>query len=344
MNARVLGRMAPVALSALLIACAPSPVSAQDGRAAIVASADAPAPTPLSPEAREHIRLFSAQFPWFDLHGRDPDSQAVLRLDNKVAADGFDPASAAYWDELELRMRRQLPWRFVGRDSRQAEPARANATPPPAVAQPPGDPIGTALAQYKLAWDACDALYSRKKIKTHVAFANCADANLIGSMAAAGWPYMDVLYALVSQHLTVAEKADKRQISGAEFGAENERLWSVANAEVQRRDLANARARANSDAAARAAAAQERTAAAAEAAALAQSDMAAQIQAQAAAQADAERRAALLRFSAGMLRPPGGAGGFGASLQNGLNAAAGIPAPVRTVCERNGNEVSCVSQ
>lgn len=84
-----------------------------------------------------------------------------------------------------------------------------------------------------------------------------------------------------------------------------------------------------------------------------------QIELQQAQQADAERRAALMRFSAGMMAPTR-SGSFGESVSNGVGAYTGAPvpsyapplnppipmpsAPIRTVCSRNGRDVECVTQ
>ena len=50
-------------------------------------------------------------------------SQTVLRLDFELAKSGLDPAKATYWEELEMRMRAELPWRFAKTDPWPAEPS-----------------------------------------------------------------------------------------------------------------------------------------------------------------------------------------------------------------------------
>ena len=65
-----------------------------------------------SPIVQRYIREFSDEFDWYDSSGRDRDSGRVLMLDREVAAEGYNPESAEYWDELRNRMREILPKRF----------------------------------------------------------------------------------------------------------------------------------------------------------------------------------------------------------------------------------------
>lgn len=63
---------------------------------------------------QDNVEDFSSRYPWYNPRDkRHVDSQIVLQLDNAVAADGYDPASPEYWDELEDRMKDYLPRRFA---------------------------------------------------------------------------------------------------------------------------------------------------------------------------------------------------------------------------------------
>lgn len=69
-----------------------------------------------------HARDFMAENKWYRPDGRDEDSAIVLAIDNTLVAEGFDPKTEEYWDELRTRAARRLPERF----------ARASAPPPSA--------------------------------------------------------------------------------------------------------------------------------------------------------------------------------------------------------------------
>lgn len=76
---------------------------------------------------------FKSRHPWFQL-GKDEDSDIVSALDNRVSADGFDPSSPEYWDELEDRMRKRLPHRFKKSKTTEEE------DPPPVTKKRNGGP------------------------------------------------------------------------------------------------------------------------------------------------------------------------------------------------------------
>jgi hypothetical protein len=51
---------------------------------------------------RENTQRFQSRNPWY---GKDADATQVTReIDAQVAADGYDPSTAAYWQELESRL------------------------------------------------------------------------------------------------------------------------------------------------------------------------------------------------------------------------------------------------
>lgn len=95
-------------------------------------------PSRIPPAVQAYVEDFTDNHDWYDPRDpRDIDSQTVLRLDQAVAADGFDPAGQDYWDELNDRMRQHLPHRFEpvqrpARQQAQAAPQRRG----PAVAAP----------------------------------------------------------------------------------------------------------------------------------------------------------------------------------------------------------------
>lgn len=69
---------------------------------------------------------------WYDPQGGNDDSAVVMALDNKIAAEGFDPTTPEYWDELERRASKVLPHRFNGDgdDDERTESRPARRGPP----------------------------------------------------------------------------------------------------------------------------------------------------------------------------------------------------------------------
>jgi len=50
---------------------------------------------------------------WYDIHGRDPDSQIVQTVERGVASEGWDPRQPEYWQEVDNRIKKYLPHRFA---------------------------------------------------------------------------------------------------------------------------------------------------------------------------------------------------------------------------------------
>jgi hypothetical protein len=65
--------------------------------------------------ARSNARIFATRHSdWFD--GNNADSKVAVKLDRKLRAEGFNPATADFWNELEDRLKDELPHRFEGKD------------------------------------------------------------------------------------------------------------------------------------------------------------------------------------------------------------------------------------
>jgi hypothetical protein len=54
---------------------------------------------------------------WYDPNGGDEDSQIAKVIDTKLAQEGYDPASADYWEELDNRLQKRLPHLYNQRSS-----------------------------------------------------------------------------------------------------------------------------------------------------------------------------------------------------------------------------------
>jgi len=67
---------------------------------------------------------------WYDPSGKDEDSAIVKVIDQRLAAEGFNPASEDYWVELDNRVARRLPHRY-GEDSVEKTKAAPKRGGPP---------------------------------------------------------------------------------------------------------------------------------------------------------------------------------------------------------------------
>lgn len=54
---------------------------------------------------------------WYDPKGGDEDSQIAKVIDNRLAEEGYDPASSDYWEELDNRLQKRLPHLYNQRSS-----------------------------------------------------------------------------------------------------------------------------------------------------------------------------------------------------------------------------------
>lgn len=88
-----------------------------------------------SPRVQSFVAEFMEEFPRFDPNARnqgaqgDFDSRIVSAIDDQLVAEGFQPSTQEYWEELRDRMESRVPSWF---EDEQAAPARrqqANAAP-----------------------------------------------------------------------------------------------------------------------------------------------------------------------------------------------------------------------
>ena len=76
--------------------------------------------------AKEWIR----ENQWYDPSGKDEDSAIVKVLDQRLAQEGYNPASEDYWIELSNRVAARLPHRFEEAPVEKSKPARKTGGPP----------------------------------------------------------------------------------------------------------------------------------------------------------------------------------------------------------------------
>lgn len=72
---------------------------------------------PPNPLVVAQFQNFIQRNDWFDPQGGDENSAVVLAIDNALTEEGeFDPATPAYWKELEKRVKRRIPEAFEATD------------------------------------------------------------------------------------------------------------------------------------------------------------------------------------------------------------------------------------
>lgn len=70
-------------------------------------------PAPMDPRLLNNARAWLNDNKWYDPNARDEDSRIVRIIDDGVQADGFDPTTPEYWEELTSRVKRRLPHHFA---------------------------------------------------------------------------------------------------------------------------------------------------------------------------------------------------------------------------------------
>lgn len=80
----------------------------------IVAKSKAPRPDQLSvdPRLKNYAESWIQANPWYKQGGTDDDSRTVSAIDDSLAAEGWNPTTPEYWNELTRRVKKELPKRF----------------------------------------------------------------------------------------------------------------------------------------------------------------------------------------------------------------------------------------
>ena len=85
----------------------------------------APAPKPQKdPRVAAYAQEWIKANNWYDPSGKDEDSAIVKVIDQRLAAEGYNPASEDYWVELDNRVARRLPHRYGEETVEKAKPKR----------------------------------------------------------------------------------------------------------------------------------------------------------------------------------------------------------------------------
>ena len=73
-------------------------------------------PAPQKSEVAERANRWASDNSWFNANGNDSDSLAAKSIDAGLVAEGYDPSTKKYWNELDRRIEARLPHRFADDD------------------------------------------------------------------------------------------------------------------------------------------------------------------------------------------------------------------------------------
>lgn len=75
-------------------------------------------PKPVDPRLTKNANDWMSRNTWYDPKNDDVDSQIVLKIDESLVKEGWDPLDPDYWDELDNRLTKYLPHRYNQNDDR----------------------------------------------------------------------------------------------------------------------------------------------------------------------------------------------------------------------------------
>ena len=66
------------------------------------------------PTVKRNAQEWMRRNSWYNPGGNDTDTRVAKKMDELMAAQGWDPTDADYWDELDSRLQKELPHRYNG--------------------------------------------------------------------------------------------------------------------------------------------------------------------------------------------------------------------------------------
>lgn len=66
----------------------------------------------IDPQLKRFANEWMEDNDWYDPNGDDEDSQIAKIIDSRLVAEGWNPASEDYWEELDRRLQKRLPHRY----------------------------------------------------------------------------------------------------------------------------------------------------------------------------------------------------------------------------------------
>lgn len=119
-------------------------------------SQQATKPAPLDPRLKQHADSWMSKNEWYDPSGQDMDSDIVLKLDDRMVKEGWNPTTSEYWEELDARVKKYLPHRAnSGHNAVQSNPGSKPRVP---VAGSNQDSSGGTKGSYRLSAERVQAL------------------------------------------------------------------------------------------------------------------------------------------------------------------------------------------
>lgn len=93
-----------------------------------------PAEKPVKdPRIAAYAKEWISENSWYDPAGRDEDSAIVKVIDQRLAQEGYNPASEEYWIELNNRVAKRLPHKFQDEPMQESKPRAKRGGPPMAT-------------------------------------------------------------------------------------------------------------------------------------------------------------------------------------------------------------------
>ncbi len=71
-----------------------------------------PEVSPIDPQLKRFANEWMEDNDWYDPNGSDEDSQIAKVIDSRLVAEGWNPSTEEYWDELDRRLQKRLPHRY----------------------------------------------------------------------------------------------------------------------------------------------------------------------------------------------------------------------------------------
>jgi len=116
-------------------------------------------PQPLDPRLKGYAEDWMSKNDWYDPSGTDMDSDLVLKIDQRLVDEGWNPITEDYWNELDARVQKYLPHRknrgYNG-SQQDGEPKRSPRVPVAGSGR--DDSGGTPKGTYQLSRERVQAL------------------------------------------------------------------------------------------------------------------------------------------------------------------------------------------
>ena len=75
------------------------------------------------PMVARYASDWMSENPWYNPNGKDPDSKIALTIDQSMAEEGWNPKTQEYWEELDNRLAKYLPHRYISEVDKSVNPS-----------------------------------------------------------------------------------------------------------------------------------------------------------------------------------------------------------------------------